>query len=126
MKDFIRGIFGRKTRPIVTRGGERGRPQLEVLDDRLAPAILTVDSTADTASDSDGYLSLREAIAIVNSATLPGDLSGAILGQISGTLHGGGTDTVVFDPVAVNAPIVLAEGQLELSVSSSTSAVSRS
>ena len=60
------------------------RPRLELLEDRLAPATLTVDSTADTASDADPYLSLREAVGIVNSPTLPTDLSPQILGQISG------------------------------------------
>jgi hypothetical protein len=57
---------------------------LEVLEDRLAPATLTVNSTADTASDSDPYLTLREAIAIVNSPSLPADISPQIRNQISG------------------------------------------
>jgi predicted outer membrane repeat protein len=93
------------------------------LEDRLAPATLTVNSTADTASDSDPYLSLREAIAIVNSATLPADLSDQILGQISGTLHDSGADTIAFDLTGVTGPIVLSGSQLELSLPGSTASV---
>jgi hypothetical protein len=122
LKNWVRGVFGRKTATIVTRT-PRARIGLETLDDRLAPAVLTVNSLADTASSEDGYLSLRQAIAIVNSPTLPGDLSVEILGQISGTLHAGGTDTIVFDPSAVTAPIVLSSGALTLSISSATSLV---
>jgi hypothetical protein len=95
-----------------------------VLEDRLAPATLTVNSTADTASDSDPYLSLREAIAIFNSPTLPSDLSAAIRGQLNGTLHGGGTDTIVFDHSAVSSPIVLSGTQLRLSLPGSMATLS--
>jgi predicted outer membrane repeat protein len=89
----------------------------------LTGIILTVNSTADTASDSDPYLSLREAIALVNSPTLPTDLSPQIQRQMSGTLHSGGLDQIVFDPAAVTAPIVLGGTQLELSLPASTSQV---
>jgi hypothetical protein len=94
-----------------------------VLEDRLSPATLTVNSTADTASDSDPYLSLREAIALVNSPTLPTDLSPQILGQIAGTLHDGEADTIAFDPAAVTGPIVLGGTQLMLSLPASTASV---
>src|SRR5262249_22585933 len=87
------------------------------------PAVFTVNSTLDTANASDLYLSLREAIALVNSATLPSDLSAQITGQISGTLHAGGTDTIQFDPTRVTAPITLGGTQLELSLPSSTAAI---
>jgi hypothetical protein len=97
---------------------------VEVLEDRLAPATLTVNSTADTASPTDPYLSLREAVAIVNSPTLPSGLSDQILAQISGTLHGGTTDTIVFDPSAVRSPITLGGTQLHLSLPRSTASVS--
>jgi hypothetical protein len=96
---------------------------LEPLEDRLSPATLTVNSTADTASDSDNYLSLREAIAVVNSPTLPGDLSSQIQGQISGTLHNGSADTIAFDPAQVTGPITLGGAQLELSLPAATAAV---
>jgi hypothetical protein len=99
------------------------RPVLEALEDRMAPAILTVNSMADTANVSDGYLSLREAVAIVNSATLPSGLSAQIAGQMSGTLHGGGTDTIVFDHTKVTGPITLGDAQLELSLPSTAAII---
>jgi hypothetical protein len=95
---------------------------VEVLEDRLAPATLTVNSIADSAHGSDPYLTLREAIAIVNSPTLPSGLSDEILAQITGTLHGDGTDTIGFDPAQVTAPILLT-GTLRLSLPSSTATV---
>jgi hypothetical protein len=97
--------------------------RLETLEDRLSPASLTVNSTADTANPTDPYLTLREAVAIVNSPTLPDNLSDQILGQIDGDLHEDHADTIVFDPGQVAAPIVLAGRQLELSLPSTTAAV---
>jgi hypothetical protein len=94
-----------------------------VLEDRQAPAVLTVNSTADTANPSDPYLSLREAITLVNSPTLPSGLSDQILGQISGDLHAGGADTIGFDPAGVTGPILLGGTQLELSLPGSAARV---
>jgi hypothetical protein len=105
----------RTARLAITHSHRSTRPQgqrrlgLELLEDRLAPATLMVNSTADTASDSDAYLSLREAIAIVNSSTLPTDLTQQIQGQISGTLHANGSDTIGFDATAVTGPITLGQ-----------------
>ena len=96
---------------------------MELLEDRLAPAILTVNSTADTANATDPYLSLREAIDIVDSATLPTGLSSQIMGQISGTLHANGSDTIMFDQTSVTAPIVLGGTQLELDLPSGTATI---
>jgi hypothetical protein len=96
---------------------------VELLEDRLAAATLTVDSTADTANPSDPYLSLREAIALVNSPSLPSGLSDQILGQISGTLHAGASDTIAFDPAGVTSPIILGGRQLELTLPASTAGV---
>jgi hypothetical protein len=86
-------------------------------------AILTVNSVADIASLADPYLSLREAIVIVNSPSFPNGLSAQIQAQISGTLHHNGADTIVFDPAAVTGPIVLGGSQLELSLPASTATV---
>jgi hypothetical protein len=91
-----------------------------VLEDRTAPATLLVNSTADTANPSDPYLSLREAIAIVNSPRLPDGLSGQILGQIDGDLHEDQSDTIVFDSTEVTGPILLGGSQLELSLPAAT------
>jgi hypothetical protein len=104
-------------------GSSRRRLGLEALEGRLAPATLTVNSAADTANDSDPYLSLRESIALVNSPTLPTDLSQQIRAQISGTLHGGGTDNIVFDHSRVTTPIVLGGTQMELSQLGSTARI---
>jgi hypothetical protein len=108
-RSWIVRLFGRS--PNTSRnpglvGGSR-RPTLELLEDRLSPATLTVNSTADTANPSDPYLSLREALAIVNSPTLPSGLSTEIQRQISGPLHDGRADTIVFDPTQVTGPIPL-------------------
>jgi hypothetical protein len=112
----------RQRSALPTGCGQRGLA-LELLEDRLAPATLTVNSSADTASNCDAYLTLREALAIVNSSTLPSGLSDQILGQISGILHDGGSDTIAFDPNAVTGPIVLGGTQLELSLPGSTATV---
>ena len=70
----------------------RWRPQLEVLEDRTTPAMLTVNTLAD-ASVADSALSLREAIAAVNSRSTAG-LSAAEAAQVSGSL--GSNDTIAF------------------------------
>src|SRR5262249_38688452 len=113
-------------RPIPAgpaRSRRSRRLGLELLEDRLAPATLTVNSTADTANPSDPYLSLREAIAIVNSPTLPDGLSDQILAQIDGALHGDGRDSIVFDPSQVSGPIVLGGSPLTLNLPGSTASI---
>jgi hypothetical protein len=78
-------LFGRRpTRrgEVPTRRARRLR--LELLEGRQAPATLMVNSTAGTASSSDHYLSLREAVAIVNSGTPPSGLTSQIPARISG------------------------------------------
>jgi predicted outer membrane repeat protein len=113
----------RRANSPTASGSNQRRLTLERLEDRLAPATLTVNSIADTANASDPYLSLREAVAIVNSPTLPNGLSSQILHQISGTLHAGGADTLGFDPGTVTGPIVLGGTQLVLSLPASTATV---
>src|SRR6516165_2747058 len=44
--------------------------QLEVLEDRLSPAVLTVNTTADNTTDT-SVLTLRDAITLANSAGDP-------------------------------------------------------
>jgi CSLREA domain-containing protein len=87
------------------------RPFVEVLESRLAPATLTVNTAADeTAADS--VLSLREAINVVNTQSEAG-LSTAEQNQISGTL--GNNDTIVFDPSLNGQTITLTGGVLSIS-----------
>ena len=45
------------------------RPNLEMLEDRMAPAVLTVNTLADMHTP-DSVLSLRQAIGVVNSGSL--------------------------------------------------------
>src|SRR5207249_1506686 len=49
-------------------------PRLEALEDRLAPATLTVNSAADNTT-ADGVLTLREAVLLVNNG---GDATAAL------------------------------------------------
>src|SRR5262249_39325484 len=64
------------------------RPTLEVLEDRLAPATLTVNTLGDPTGGS--QLSLRDAILAVNH----GSYTGPATGQVSGTF--GSNDTILF------------------------------
>ncbi len=66
----------------------RFRPTLEVLEDRLAPATLTVNTLSDTTGGS--QLSLRDAILAVDH----GSYTGPATGQVSGTF--GSNDTILF------------------------------
>jgi predicted outer membrane repeat protein len=97
---------GRNARP-------RFRPWLEVLEGRLAPAVLTVNTAADETA-ADNTLSLREAIGVVNSQSEAG-LSAAERAQISGTL--GSNDTILFDPGLNGQTITLTEGELDVTTS---------
>jgi predicted outer membrane repeat protein len=76
-------------------GRSRFRPGLEALEGRLAPAILTVNTAMDETDHTDSFLSLREAINVVNTGSLSG-LSMAEGKQIVGSL--GSNDTIEFDP----------------------------
>ena len=51
----------------------RVRPRLELLENRLAPAIVTVTTTADDNTPNDGSVSLREAIQAINNGTAGAD-----------------------------------------------------
>ena len=59
------GQVARNSRPSKDRQAPRLRfvPRLDSMEDRLAPAILTVNSIADNTVASDGLVSLREAVA---------------------------------------------------------------
>jgi predicted outer membrane repeat protein len=66
---------------------------VEALEDRLAPALLTVNTTADVVNPTDGTLSLRDAIAAVNAGNTIG-LTAGESHQVSGTF--GNNDTIQF------------------------------
>jgi RNA polymerase sigma-70 factor (ECF subfamily) len=98
---------------------------VEPLEGRQAPATLAVNSADDTANPANPDLSLREAISLDNSLTPPANPSPRIPDQINGTLHGGGADTIRFDPVGVAGPIVLGGTPRELSTPAVTPPVTR-
>jgi hypothetical protein len=85
--------------------------RVEVLEGRLAPAVLTVNTWVDETT-ADSYLSLREAINAVNASSESG-LSSAEQAQIVGTL--GSNDTIQFDPSLTGQTITLASGELLIS-----------
>jgi CSLREA domain-containing protein len=78
------------------------RPRLDMLEDRLAPATITVTTAADDLTPNDGSVSLREAIAAVNAGNDLGDPD--ITAQNPGTfgindrinfnIDGGGVHTI--------------------------------
>src|ERR1700676_2833086 len=94
-KQWLRKVFGPQVQ--VSRASRRGKsrpssrhryvPTVELLEEKLAPAILSVNSLADNTPPGDGLVSLREAIlASVNHTT--DDLAQT----------GTGNDTIQFDP----------------------------
>ncbi|HEY7423917.1 MAG TPA: hypothetical protein VH682_06695, partial [Gemmataceae bacterium] len=65
--------LSRIRRPRATARRQTTRLCLEVLEDRLAPAVLTVNSLSDNTSDT-SVLTLRDAITLVNNAGNPASL----------------------------------------------------
>jgi hypothetical protein len=114
------------SRSIAKKSDRRQRAttrlRVDELEDRTVLAVLTVNSALATANATDAFLTLPEAIAIVDSSTLPTGLSAQILSQINGTLHVP-SDTIQFDPSLANSTIVLNGAPLQLSLSSSTAAI---
>src|SRR5271169_1457966 len=82
----------------------------ESLEGRVAPAVLTVNSTADNTT-ADNFLTLREAIAVVDG-TLGRALTAGEQSQITGTL--GANDTIAFNLPAGPQTITLTGGALDI------------
>ena len=79
--------FQRKPRTIVNKFAKRrAKPILETLEDRLAPATITVNSLADGATPL-GQVTLRQAIQAAETQT-----------SVNGSVAGTGNDTIVFAP----------------------------
>jgi len=57
-----------------SRAQRRYRPALEILENRLAPAVITVTTAADDNTANDGSVSLREAIQAMNNASAGSDM----------------------------------------------------
>jgi hypothetical protein len=82
-----------RTRWTALPSRRRARPRLECLEDRTAPALLSVTSALDT--HEEGRLTLREAVALAN-ADAAGGQSDTIafdhhLGNVTITANGVGT-----------------------------------
>src|SRR5919197_610972 len=92
------------------RPGRRCVPRLEALENRLAPAVLTVNTLTDQVT-ANNVLSLREAVGVVNSGSTSG-LSTAERAQVSGTL--GSNDTIQFSLPTGPQTITLTGGALSL------------
>jgi hypothetical protein len=94
------------------RRSHRTRPALEVLEDRLAPAILIVNTNVDVVNPTDGTLSLRDAILAVGAGNANG-LTAGETNQVSGTF--GSNDTIQFDARLAGQTITLASALPALS-----------
>src|SRR5690348_15979525 len=110
---FAAWFRSRRTTPIRRR--PVCRPALEVLEDRWAPAVLTVTSLAANTT-ADTALTLREAIMTVNG-TLGRSLTAGEQASVSGTL-GSGTlgsgNTIQFSLPSGPQTITLTGGALSI------------
>src|SRR6516225_7903903 len=83
-----------RPRSLPTGGGRRGlrrfTPQLEQLECRLAPAVITVTTTADE-NALDGQVSLREAINSINAGADTSDVVANVTNPY------GTNDTIIFN-----------------------------
>src|SRR5437899_552101 len=90
-------------RPKARRRSRPYRPSLEALENRWAPAVVTVTTTADDLTPNDGTVSLREAILAINAGNTLGDLD--IAAQNPGVF--GSNDTIAFNiPQPAGGPVV--------------------
>lgn len=80
---------------------------LEPLESRLAPAVLTVNTTADVVNPSDGTLSLRDAISAINAGNANG-LTAGEQNQVAGTF--GSNDTIQFDNSRLSGKTITLNG----------------
>ena len=101
--------------PMARKRPARYSPRLECLEDRFAPAFLTVNSLADTTA-ADSSLTLREAVLLVDG-TLGRALTAGEQAQVTGTL--GQNDTIQFNLPAGSQTITLTGGALNLTKSAS-------
>jgi hypothetical protein len=99
-------------RPTKRTGKPRRgyRPGVECLENRLAPATLTVNSLADNTTDT-SHLTLRDAITLVNHSGDPSTLGQSTMpagwaGQIGGGEFGS-VDTILFDSSLSGGTITL-------------------
>jgi hypothetical protein len=99
MRKFLDRWFARPPRSVrpVSR---RTRPTLEMLEDRLAPAVFTVNSTADILNPTSGTVTLRSAIEQANATTGNNTINLSVAGTYFITIPGadqGNNATGAFD-----------------------------
>ena len=87
------GFFRHGQRPITRPLSFRQQPRLIVLEDRLSPAVLTVNTT-DTTDQRDDFLSLTESLRVINGTIAFDSLTAAEKVQITGGTPGT-NDTIV-------------------------------
>ena len=99
-KQWLRNVLAPRVQNSRTSRRDRSRqqwttrftPRAELLEDRLAPAILIVNSSLDNAISGDHVLTLREAIRSVNQGSL---VDSSASGQVTGSF--GASNTIQFD-----------------------------
>ncbi|HMF19564.1 MAG TPA: hypothetical protein VKE98_20320 [Gemmataceae bacterium] len=111
-KFFGAGGRGRKASRKVRTRPRFFVPWLELLEGRLAPAVLTVNTAIDETTP-DNLLSLREAVNVVNTQSTAG-LSATELTHVTGTL--GDNDTIRFSSSLVGKTISLTLGEIAFDV----------
>src|SRR6516225_9047199 len=93
---------GRLPRQPLSRRKRRTNLHLEPLEDRIAPATLTVTTLADE-STTDGQVSLREAIQAAETHK-----------SVDGSATGTGNDTIVFAPSIAGGVVRLTQADATL------------
>src|SRR5262249_14782091 len=108
----------RKPRTI-RKAPARSRPTVEILEDRMAPATLTVNTLGDN-SNADTGLSLREAILLVNNAgnaqaALGRSLSSEEAALVNSSTPFGTNDTIHLPVAPTNQSLTLSSALPNLS-----------
>jgi hypothetical protein len=77
---------------VAHRGALSVRPRLELLEDRLAPAVFNVNSTADILAPPPGVVTLRSAIQAANATPGNNIINLTVAGTYKITIPGAGED----------------------------------
>jgi hypothetical protein len=111
---FFKSLRSRQPRRAGVQPG-RFRPQVENLEGRLVPAVITVKSLADTINPADNVLTLREAVRLVDDPTTFSSLSAKEQTYVKGTL--GVNDQINFSLPRGPQTLTLTGGALVLTSS---------
>ena len=101
-----------KPTPTIRKRSTRYALTMEILEDRFAPAVITVNTTADNTT-ADSALTIREAVLLTNG-TLGRGLTAGEQAQVVGTL---GNNSIQFSLPAGPQTITLTGGVLRLTAS---------